>query len=115
MREHTKGKLEYSVLENTQIPATLFIKDGNHPDVDIAVFEKWETGWAKKEMEANAKELCLRWNEYPTLKQQRDDLLNLCKEFKKVWKQEKQSIPQLVINLGKVYKIVEAAIAKCEA
>ena len=28
-----------------------------------------------------AKELLMRWNEYPALKQQRDDLLALCEEF----------------------------------
>ena len=61
---HTKGTLEYSALNGTQTPATLFIKDDNHPDVDIAVFEKWETDWAKKEMEANAKELVRRWNAF---------------------------------------------------
>lgn len=54
MSEHTKGKWEYSTLKNTQIPATLFVNH-NGDEIDIAVFEKWEQDWAKKEMEANAR------------------------------------------------------------
>ena len=55
--EHTKGKWEYSVLNGTQTPATLFTsQDG--VEIDIAVFEKWEASWAKAEMEANARRIC---------------------------------------------------------
>lgn len=50
---YTKGEWEYSVLKDTQTPATLFVnQDGT--EIDIAVFEKWEQDWAKEEMKANA-------------------------------------------------------------
>lgn len=47
--------------------------------------------------EANAEELARRWNEYPDLKQQRDDLLAACKFTKAQIKKgaQKKALPIL--------------------
>ena len=69
-REETKGEWGYSVLKDTQIPATLYVNQ-NGNEIDIAVFEKWEQDWAKEEMVANARLMAAA----PKTAQQRDDLL----------------------------------------
>ncbi len=119
--EHTKGELEYSVLAGTKTPATLFIKH-NGDELDIAVFEKWETDWAKEEMEANAKELARRWNAF-----EKDGLVD---ELRKTLTSTLHGEFPLLLGLAKIedaatgssintinvegrIQEVEAAIAKC--
>lgn len=113
MCEYTKGKMDYSVLDGTTTPATLFINhDGD--ELDIAVFERWEQDWAKKEMEANAKELRSRWNEYPDLKQQRDDLLAACEIGFAYMQAIGSGVPRPILDLQEDKEKVKAAIAKAK-
>ena len=64
---YTKGKWDYTVLDGTQIPATLFVTCSNGNELDVAVFEKWEMDWAKEEMQANARRICQCVNNFDGL------------------------------------------------
>ncbi len=100
---HTKGKIEYTV--EVKKGWRILLIDNHKRDI--------LHGYSKDFAESNAKELCHRWNEYSTLKQQRDDLLALCKEFME--KADDGSADFDDPEPGSIYLRAEAAIAKCEA
>jgi hypothetical protein len=56
-------KLEYSVFNGTDKPATLFFIDEYGTDVDLAEFEKWDTD----EMKIYANRIVHRYNTYQDL------------------------------------------------
>ena len=114
--EHTNGKLEYSVLDGTQTPATLFINhDGD--ELDIAVFEKWETDWAKEEMQAIAKKLRRRWNAF-----EEGGMVEELRKACKIGLNKALGISTVALDLGakitpkhkKDIEIIEAALAKSQ-
>lgn len=121
MSEFTKGKLAVS----DSCPNSIYVLQGGKANGLFATCDAGDYARGIKEGNANAKEVVYRWNEYPTLKQQRDDLLAACKEALPLIAGERitfDAIPptdhltlSLSKNMSKCEKSLIAAIAKCEA
>ena len=103
MSEFTKGELE--VTDNGYGTKNV-ITDGCYMIACTGDSGDWHFQF-EEIAEANAKELVRRWNEWPDLKQQRDDLLAACE----------YSHTLILRKIGQTthaVALLEAAIAKCE-
>ena len=111
MSDFTKGKLETD--QSCCNCIDILSKEDGSIVAQIMECEDDELSITQR---ANAEELVCRWNEYSTLKQQRDDLLEACKKARKL-------LSEVIIPMGakkqdtpiyNTIKELEAAIANCE-
>ena len=110
---HTKGKIEYTV--EVKKGWRILLIDNHKRDI--------LHGYSKDFAESNAKELCHRWNECPTLKQQRDDLLEAMTSTQNILEDihfrhsNKKSFHnnRIAADSSTGIEILKAVISTCEA